>query len=133
MAPTSNKKHNNDTAMIAMMIGKDKVVAVDEESIIGVELDKTVVALDSAMLAADDDECNDVSEDWSIDVDDDDDRVIVAPTNNDATRELDDVLIVMAGDIGFGVGFGVGLGVGNGVGDGVGDGVGFGVGAGVGH
>lgn len=63
MTPTSKKTHNNDTAMIAMMLGKDKPVAVDDDSIIGVELDKTVVALDSTMLAVDDDECNDVSDD----------------------------------------------------------------------
>jgi len=82
------------------------------------------------MLAVDDDECNDVSDDWSIDVDDDDadDQVVVfigvVDKDDDADkeeeraeRELKDVLIVIASD---NVGSNVDWGVVNGVGCGVG-------------
>jgi len=101
----NSKKHNNDTAIIAMMIGRDKPVDVDDERIIGVELNNSVVGCDS-MLVVEDEYRDDTRDGWSVGrVEDDgwwDDNVdgsmeVLGKGNLVVADDLEDTVDVLVG------------------------------------
>jgi len=84
----NSKKHNNDTAIIAMMIGRDKPVDVDDERIIGVELNNSVVGFDST-LVVEDEYRDDARDAWSVVSVEDDGWWIVVPEDNDVDWSME--------------------------------------------